>query len=94
MELPGDLPHVSIMKLMMHKIVMGASEVEFNMKVLRRFTEVQRPRWVVVVSKPSQEAMTPVYKLAGTVAGIGIGVGSWCCSCWGWRLPIGKSLCL
>ena len=29
------------------------------------------PRWVVVVSKHSQEAMTPVYRLAATVAAIG-----------------------
>ncbi len=68
----SDSPHVSIMKLLVHKIVMGSSEVEFNMKVMRRFPDVQRPHWMVVVSKPSQEAMTPVYRLALTVAAIGI----------------------
>ena len=68
----ADSPHISIPKLLMHKIVMGTSEVEFNLKVMRRFPEVQRPRWMVVVSKPSQEAMTPVYRLALTVAGIGV----------------------
>ncbi|MGN6367358.1 MAG: ATP-binding protein [Phycisphaerae bacterium] len=68
----ADSPRVSIMNLLMHKIVMGTSAVDFQMKVLGRFPDVERPDWVVVVSKPSQEAMTPVYKLALTVAGIGI----------------------
>ena len=34
--------------------------------------QAQLPKWVVLVSKPSEEAMTPVYHLALTVAAVGI----------------------
>ncbi|HUO08227.1 MAG TPA: ATP-binding protein [Phycisphaerae bacterium] len=67
-----DYPRMAISKLLLNKIVLGSSPVEFNLKVMKRFPEVQVPRWVLVVSKPSQEAMTPVYRLALTVAAIGV----------------------
>jgi signal transduction histidine kinase len=66
-----DNPHMAISKLLLDKIVLGSSPVEFNLNVMKRFPEAQMPRWVVVVSKHSQEAMTPVYRLAATVAAIG-----------------------
>ena len=36
------------------------------------YEHVVLPNWAVVVSKPSDEAMKPVYTLAGTIAAIGI----------------------
>jgi signal transduction histidine kinase len=68
----ADTPHVPVLTLLYNNIVIGAALVNFEGKVLERFDEVQLPRWMVVVSKPSEEALTPVYRLAMTVAGIGI----------------------
>jgi signal transduction histidine kinase len=68
----ADNPHVPVLTLLYNNLVIGAAPVSFDGKVLERFEEKQLPRWLVVVSKPSEEAMTPVYRLAMTVAGIGI----------------------
>ena len=68
----ADHPHVPVLTLLYNNIVIGAAPVVFQGKVLERFDEVELPRWMVVVSKPSEEAMTPVYHLAMTVAGIGV----------------------
>jgi signal transduction histidine kinase len=53
-------------------LVIGSAPVPFDRVLPSDFTEMEYPNWVVIVSKPAQAAMTPVYHLALTVAGIGV----------------------
>ena len=68
--------HASVMTLLYNNLVYGATEVDvaerLSASTMTKFDDVQAPRWAVVVSKPSEEAMTPVYRLAGIVAGVGV----------------------
>jgi two-component system, OmpR family, sensor histidine kinase BaeS len=67
-----DQTHVPVLSLFFNNMVIGATPVTLDGKAIQRFDKTQLPHWIVVVSKPSEEAMTPVYHLAMTVAGIGI----------------------
>ncbi len=58
--------------LFYNNMVIGATPVLLDSKATERFEYARLPHWIVIVSKPSEEAMTPVYRLALTVAGIGI----------------------
>ncbi len=65
-------PHVPVLTLLSSNLVIGITPVALEGKAVDRFDAVEMPHWLVVVSKPSEEAMTPVYRLAVTVAGIGV----------------------
>jgi signal transduction histidine kinase len=53
-------------------LVIGSAPVPFDRVLPSKFGEMDHPSWVVIVSKPAQAAMTPVYHLALTVAAIGV----------------------
>ena len=68
-------PHA--LSLLYHDLVIGTAPVELETKLPtdRPFATREQahvPHWVIVVSQPAGIAMTPVYRLAGIVAGIGI----------------------
>ena len=66
-----DDAHLALLHLFTNELVLGASPVPLEEKLSVRFSNIVTPHWLVVVSKPSEQAMTPVYKLAVTVALIG-----------------------
>jgi signal transduction histidine kinase len=63
---------VPISTLLFNNIIIGSKEVPLEGRLVERNGPVAMPHWAVVVSKPSEEAMTPVYHTALTVAGVGI----------------------
>ncbi len=63
---------VPISTLLFNNIIIGSKEVPLGGRVVSLVGSVQLPKWAVVVSKPSEEAMTPVYHTAMTVAAVGI----------------------
>jgi signal transduction histidine kinase len=65
-------PHVSIVALMLGDIVLGLHNVPLDTHLGLSPDEASVPHWVVLVSKPSSEAMDRVYQLAMIVAGIGV----------------------
>lgn len=65
-------PHVSIVALMLGDIVLGSHNVPLDTHLGLGPDEASVPHWVVLVSKPSAEAMDRVYQLAMIVAGIGV----------------------
>jgi len=52
-------------------LIVGWAPVPFERVLPPGLDAISHPQWVVIVSKPAQSAMTPVYRLALTVAGIG-----------------------
>jgi two-component system sensor histidine kinase BaeS len=54
------------------ELVLGSSAVPLDTQFAIHASGLEAPRWVVIVSKPAQEAMTPIYRLALLVAAIGI----------------------
>lgn len=66
-----DDTHMALLHLFTNELVLGASPVPLEEKLAPRYPNIVTPQWAVVVSKPSEQAMTPVYKLAITVALIG-----------------------
>lgn len=69
-----DKPRVPALTLLFRQLVMGSARVELASRLLEQplYKDARLPQWVVVVSRPSEKAMTPVYTLAVTVAAIGI----------------------
>ncbi len=71
-------PRVHALTLLFNGLIIGSKAVDIDSGLstasshARIYANALVPHWVVVVSKPSEEAMTPVYRLAMTVAGIGI----------------------
>jgi signal transduction histidine kinase len=63
---------VPITTLLFNNIIIGSKEVPLATRLRTSMGEPALPKWAVVVSKPSEEAMTPVYHTALTVAGVGI----------------------
>ncbi|HVS71379.1 MAG TPA: ATP-binding protein [Phycisphaerae bacterium] len=64
---------VPITTLLFNNIIVGSAQVPLARRLqLPAAYHMALPKLAVVVSKPSQEAMTPVYHTAITVAGIGI----------------------
>lgn len=63
--------HLSIMTLFMNDLVSGWELVDLQRRLGPQYEGGDFPSWVVLVSKPSEEAMVRVYQLAATVAGIG-----------------------
>jgi signal transduction histidine kinase len=70
--------HVSEMTMLWNKLILGSSRVaiqdELHGTPSRSFPNAVLPHWAVVISKPSDEAMTSVYHAAGIVAAIGLGL--------------------
>jgi signal transduction histidine kinase len=65
-------PRVHALTLLFKNLIMGSKKVDLAGNIAHEFAGAQMPQWVVVVSKPSEEAMNPVYRLAATIAAIGI----------------------
>ncbi|HVX85661.1 MAG TPA: ATP-binding protein [Phycisphaerae bacterium] len=64
---------VPISTLLFNNIIVGSAQVPLAKRLqLPSTMRMALPNWAVVVSKPSEEAMTPVYHTAITVAGVGI----------------------
>lgn len=53
-------------------LLIGAAPVPLKANLHAPFEEAITPGWLLIISKPSFEAMTPVYRLALTVAVVGI----------------------
>ncbi|MCL2647831.1 MAG: ATP-binding protein [Phycisphaerales bacterium] len=62
-------PNVRLVSLLFNDIIIGSARVRLQGELYQR--EITAPDWVVVVAKPSEEAMAPVYKVATAVSGIG-----------------------
>jgi signal transduction histidine kinase len=73
LEHRGEQP-IHPLTLLFNHLVMGSSPVTIKPAVTpsRLYENARFPQWAVVVSQPSEEAMIPVYKVALTVAAIGI----------------------
>jgi signal transduction histidine kinase len=67
-----DQPRVNALTLLFNQLVMGSARVDIEPNFTADFPDAAVPHWVVVISKPSETAMTPVYRLALTVAAIGV----------------------
>lgn len=69
---------VSEITMLRNKLILGSARVDLRSKLADTpsltFEAVQLPSWGVVISKPSDEAMTSVYRAAGIVAAIGLGL--------------------
>ncbi len=64
-------PHVGITTLMFGNLVQGIALVPTDTIYVSSTERPQVPHWAVLVSKPSSEAMAPIYKIALMVAAIG-----------------------
>ena len=67
---PGPGP-TGLLDQFFSDLVIGSAPIPFARIAPADRPEMLHPQWVVIVSKPAQTAMTPVYNLAFTVAGIG-----------------------
>jgi signal transduction histidine kinase len=63
---------VPITTLLFNNLIIGSENVPLENRIGKHAGPTTLPHWAVVVSKPSEEAMTPVYHTALTVAGVGI----------------------
>jgi two-component system sensor histidine kinase BaeS len=53
-------------------LIMGAGEVNLVERLRTRYEGTEAPQWVIVISKPSEEALTDVFRVAITVAISGV----------------------
>ncbi len=68
----GADPRMALLRPLMGGLVIGSAIVPMDIHLQPYYAFVVHPNWVVIVSKPSEEAMAPVYKLGITVAVIGL----------------------
>jgi two-component system sensor histidine kinase BaeS len=68
-------PNMSILTLLFNDLVIGSSTVPMKLRNPELYWgsgSLMAPSWVVIVAKPSEVAMMPVYKAATLVAVIGV----------------------
>lgn len=70
----GSNHQSNLLGAMFGDLVVGTAVVPIDHRLPARLSNATVPKWVVIISKPAQEAMVPVYGLAVTVAAIGIAV--------------------
>lgn len=63
---------LALLRPLLGNLVIGSAKVPMDLHMQPYFSSVVHPEWAVIVSKPSEEAMSPVYKLGMTVAVIGL----------------------
>ncbi len=63
---------VPITTLLFNNIIIGSEDIPLKSRIDEHLGPALLPHWTVIVSKASEEAMTPVYHTAMTVAVIGI----------------------
>ena len=68
----GPNHQLSLLGALLGEQIQGSAPVALERRLAPLMVGVESPRWVVIVSKPAQAAMIPVFKLAATVAAIGI----------------------
>lgn len=70
--LRGDNEQQNLLGVIFGELIMGSAKIPLDQRMSPNLSVAQAPHWAIIVSKPAQEAMTPIYKLAFTVAAIGI----------------------
>lgn len=68
----GRDSRLALIRPLLGNPVIGSARVPMDIHMQPYFASIVHPNWAVIVSKPPEEAMSPVYKLGLTVAIIGL----------------------